>query len=283
MTRNQQSLSQTQVKLSFIEAGSCTHVEGMIDPQSSHPLRVIRFPSSVAVIEHPSKGVILFDTGYSPRFFVETRSFPESLYAKITPVTVDESTSVLGQLRARGIAARDVTRVVLSHFHADHIAGLRDFTSAQFVYHQDAFSKLKNLGRLGRLRAGFLPGLLPADFEERSASLNESRFTRYESPLVGFERGCDLLLDGSLVVIPLPGHAAGHVGLLVRSDQGEKFLIADAAWSRRSIRENRMPFVATKLIMADFEAYRETLGRLNRLSRERMDIDLVPCHCSESV
>ena len=54
------------VSLRLLEAGYCRVPEFLSIRGGS--LRPVRFPASVAVIEHPREGVILFDTGYSPRF-----------------------------------------------------------------------------------------------------------------------------------------------------------------------------------------------------------------------
>jgi len=40
----------------------------------------VDFPALVGVIEHPSRGIFLFDTGYDPAFNDATKPFPERLY-----------------------------------------------------------------------------------------------------------------------------------------------------------------------------------------------------------
>ena len=95
------------------------------------PWRTVRFPSGFAFLHHASEGAVLFDTGYSARFHSETRGFPGSLYAHMTPVHLEDAETAQSQLAAAGISASDVRHVVLSHFHADHIAGLRDFPAAR--------------------------------------------------------------------------------------------------------------------------------------------------------
>ncbi len=46
----------------------------------------------------------------------------------MTPVYFDPAQSLVTQLREQGYVNRDIHGLILSHFHADHIAGLRDFS-----------------------------------------------------------------------------------------------------------------------------------------------------------
>jgi glyoxylase-like metal-dependent hydrolase (beta-lactamase superfamily II) len=266
--------------LSFLEAGHTSHPEMTVIAGGSP--RPIRFGSSVAVIEHPYHGVILFDTGYSERFYAETQRFPNRIYAMITPVTVGPEDSAVAQLRRRGIDVDDVRTVVLSHFHADHVGGAADFTHAEYVYQRAAYAAVRDRGALGRIAAGFLPGLLPADFETRSRPLDASD-ARDGVGLAPYDRGWDLCGDGSVVLVDLPGHARGHSGLIVRATDGEWFLVADACWTSRSYREQRMPSRVAGLIMDSWGEYRRTLGGLHAFSERHPDIRIVPCHCAEAL
>ena len=66
----------SQVKI--ISAGYCTHPGWTVIKGGGR--KPIRFPSSVAVIEHGLHGVILFDTGYTSRVFDETTKFPARFF-----------------------------------------------------------------------------------------------------------------------------------------------------------------------------------------------------------
>jgi glyoxylase-like metal-dependent hydrolase (beta-lactamase superfamily II) len=269
-----------EVKLSFLEAGYTKHPEATVLSGGSR--RSIKFGSSVAVIEHPSAGVILFDTGYSERFYAETRRFPNKIYALITPVTVAPEASAAAQLRARGIAAGDVRSVVLSHFHADHVAGAADFPRARYVFQHEAYLNVRDRGTVARIAAGFLPGLLPADFDDRSRPLFGAE-ARAGLGIGAYDVGWDLCGDGSVVLVDLPGHARGHSGLIVRAGDGQSwFLVADACWTSRSYRERRMPHRVAGLIMDDWGTYRRTLDGLHDFAAAHPDVHIVPCHCAEA-
>lgn len=74
----------------------------------------------------------------------------------------------------QGIGEEAVRYVVLSHFHADHTAGLRDFPNASILYKRGEYTAIKDLGLLALVKAGCLPGLLLDDFEERSPLIDET-------------------------------------------------------------------------------------------------------------
>ncbi|MEI2826429.1 MAG: MBL fold metallo-hydrolase [Dermatophilaceae bacterium] len=122
----------TAVRVELIVAGSCRSVGGLA--VAGQGLRPIDFPALVAVIEHPRTGIVLFDTGYTDRFDEQTRPFPQRFYRWLTPMRLAPEATVVAQLAARDISADDVEHVVVSHLHADHVAGLRDFPRARITF-----------------------------------------------------------------------------------------------------------------------------------------------------
>jgi len=271
--------SDVKVKLRLLAAGACKHPEALT--LRGGTARPAAFPAGFACIEHPEHGIVLFDTGYSSRFFAETARLPAALYRWITPVTYREEDSAAHQLRAIGIEPRDVRTIVLSHFHADHIGGARDFPAAQFVYSEEAYRAVAGLGKLASVRAGFLPGLLPDDLPDRSRLLGACAVVELPGQLP-FAYGCDLFDDGSIVAVHIPGHTAGQIGLFLSTDAHAYFLCADAVWSSRAYRESRPPHPLAGLIMHSRAQYRDTFERVCRLHRQFPDIRIIPSHCGEA-
>lgn len=265
----------TEVSLFLRWAGSCRHPEAMV--LSGAPWRPARFPALFGLLRHPRHGVMLFDTGYSERFHEATETFPQRLYRWLTPVELMPDGSAVEQLARAGIAPESVERIVLSHFHADHIAGARDFPKARFVASRQAWETVRGRGALRATAHGFLPQLLPADFEARTTLLEQQDF---HSPGVGaFDTSYDLFGDGSVRLIPLPGHARGQLGLLAHTPAGRSFLVADAAWTTASFRNRIPPHRLAGLIFDDAAENDRTLQRLHALSVAEPDLDIVPSHC----
>lgn len=267
------------ITFTLLEAGHCTQAEWTaIEGGTDRPCE---FPVLVGLIAHPREGLVLFDTGYAGRYFELTAGFPGSLYGLTAPASFREEQGVAHQLRARGFDPADVRTVILSHFHADHIAGAADFPRARYLYVRAAYEKLKALRGLDALRAAYLPGLLPTDFEERARYVEELPMKRFPSELAPFKWGRDLFGDGAVVIVDLPGHAPGHFGVLVASEPQPVFLVADACWMARSYRENKAAHWLGQLIYEDPLRARVTLLELHQLHRRHPNLLIVPSHCAE--
>lgn len=267
------------ITLSLLDTGYCKHPEAVV--LSGASLKPAKFPSTVAVLEHRKHGVILFDTGYSERFFSATDPFPERLYRWLTPVSHQDSQSAVAQLKRRGISASDVRTIIVSHFHADHVGGLRDFPNATFLYNEHAYQALRHKSRWGRLLAGFLADLIPDDFTQRSQVLTPNTLRQGILPYAPFCDGYDLLGDGSLIAIELPGHAPGQIGLWVQTVSGPVFLVADACWRNQAYTEGRLPHRLTGLLHDSWSAYQSTVANLHMLHTRHPEIPIVACHCDD--
>lgn len=270
------------VKVNIFAAGFCTCPEHIAIQGGRW--RNIRFPAMFALFEHPRLGAFLFDTGYSYRFFDETRSLPARLYRMMTPVTLREEQLAVNQLAARGLKPADITGIIISHFHADHIAALGDFLHAKYIYLPSAFDSVRNLRGLEALSRAHLPGLIPSDFSERSAPLGTTVSKALPPEFAPFTRGYDLLGDESLLAVELPGHAAGQIGLFARDENGAAyFFVADAAWLGQNIQQNRPPHRLADLLFPDPAAYRATLTDLHHFQARRAEVRVIPSHCAATL
>ncbi len=266
-----------EVGLRIVTTGSCRHPE--IATLQGGSLRPATFPALVALIAHPAEGLILFDTGYDPAFLEATRPFPERLYRWLTPP--DITSPVADRLAAEGLDPVEVRHVVLSHFHGDHASGLTRFPNARIHCSKAGLRRIWGRGRIRALAAGTPLGLLPPDLPERCAFFEDSPSIPLSRDLLPFVSGADLLGDGSLVAVPLPGHCPGHWGLVLREPRGLHFLVADSAWSSRAVRENRPAPWLTAAFLGDPAPGRDTLARLHALRLRNPDILLTPAHCAE--
>jgi glyoxylase-like metal-dependent hydrolase (beta-lactamase superfamily II) len=207
-----------------------------------------------------------------------TEAWPYRLYRQMTPLRLRPELEIARQLAARGIDPGAIRRVIVSHFHADHVAGLRDFPAAAIVASRAALDHLPGRRGFAALLRGYLPALLPPDLSRRAQPLPP--FSGAPLPHLGPTH--DFFGDGSLQLVSLPGHARGQIGALVQTAGGPVLLAADGAWTRRSIRERRPPSRLTYLIVDDPRAMLTTLGALHAFSRARPVVRIVPTHCPEA-
>lgn len=81
-----------------------------------------------------------------------TRNLVFRLYRRVTPVYFDPQQALVRQLSATGLAAKDVDAIILSHFHADHIAGLRDFPDVSCICSGEGWRQVRTLRGVTALR-----------------------------------------------------------------------------------------------------------------------------------
>lgn len=235
----------------------------------------------VALLEHPKTGCLLFDTGYAyRRLLAATKRYPYRFYRRAAPFfTTPDEAAVTVLSRRFGITPQQIRNVILSHFHPDHLSGLGDFPEARIIASPDGYGEAPHLKGFRALLRGVLPDLLPADFTVRAELLP---LTFADEPLPHLGPTHDLFGDGLLRLVRLPGHASGQIGLLAETERGLVFFVADAAYTRRSIRENRPPHPVTNLFTEGRNTVSETLDRLHRFATERPDVCLLPTHCPEA-
>lgn len=223
------------------------------------------FPSRAWLIEVAGKQW-LWDTGYASHFHDHTRSGLFSIYRKVTPVYFDSSESMAAQLAVQGLRPNDLQGLILSHFHGDHVAGLRDFPGVDVICSGDGWHFLRALRGISALRRAFVPGLIPEDFETRTRFVEAFEVVTLPPELAPFTSAYALPESRhEVLLVPLPGHAAGHLGAFVWTDAGWVLLAADAAWSPQSYLTLRGPSVLSYSIMDDRKAYFETLRQLHEL------------------
>lgn len=265
-------------RVRLLSAGFCLHPEFMSIRGGGW--RPCRFPAGFAFLHHRQHGVILFDTGYSDHFLAETAHFPTSLYARVLPPHFEQADRACDQLQRSGISRADVRAVVISHFHADHIAGLRDFPKARIVCTRSGYRSIRDAHPIGGLFKGLLPGLMPLDSDDRVSFIEDLEAIDLPPAMSSFGQARDLFGDRSVLVVDLPGHSTGQIGLyLPETPKGALFLVADAAWSIDAIVRRMPPPRPVTSLLGQSRPYLATLDRLHRLHRSTPDLLIRPSHC----
>lgn len=267
----------TKLKFDLKCAGYC-------EADGSHALRgtpkgVIPFYATFAYIHHPKHGHILFDTGYTQRFYEETKRFPFSIYAAITKVYIRPDEYASHQMNIQGVSPEEVNYIIVSHFHADHIGGLKDFPNATFICAKSAYDDVRNRKGISALSKGFVPNLMPSDFESR-AKFIDIQNASVEDESLG--KLYDLFDDESILLCALDGHAKGQIGALLETEKGKVFLVADGAWLKQNYTEYHLPNPIVRLFFDSWKDFKSSLMRIHLYHKKNPETIIIPCHCRET-
>ncbi|MBT3423493.1 MAG: MBL fold metallo-hydrolase [Bacteroidetes bacterium] len=265
-----------QIQIKLFSSGFCTANKKHVFPNESS--EKIKFCATWALIQHPEFGNILFDTGYSSRFFSATKSFPNRIYRWVTPVFHQENESCMNQLKSIGINAEDIQHIVISHFHADHIAGLHDFPISKFWCSQLALDFALSRNNFSGVLNGVLKPLIPNDISNRAAFPEKE----FEKTKIAKLRAWKWTED--MFFIDLPGHYKGQLGLFLKdTNLGDVLLCADAAWARKTVQEKIYPSKIVSLFIDNYSKLTQTIDQLNEFHLQHPDVLIIPTHCDKTM
>lgn len=270
------------MRIHFLIAGSCSADNSHV--YRNAPKGKTIFPAFFAYIYHPTLGNILFDTGYSEHFFSATKWFPNRIYRLFTPVIFSAKDSAKAQLRKQfNLLPEDINYIIISHFHGDHIAGLKDFKNAKFICSKKAYQHFEAYPRLIAFSKGYLKDLLPEDFVQRCILIEEE----FEETWHPDFKTTWLWKQADIHFIDLPGHARGQIGIrmnaIVDRNIQDVFLVADAAWSILNITGNLPPSPIVKLFVDDYTDLKTTLNTLHRVYQKSPQTHFIITHCKETL
>jgi glyoxylase-like metal-dependent hydrolase (beta-lactamase superfamily II) len=201
-------------------------------------------PINVYVIEHVD-GLLLFDTGQDRASVTDESYFPNGftgvIYDRLAKFHIGEEETLDAQLGTLGYAAADVDTAIMSHLHQDHIGGIRDLNKAELLVSAAEWAEFSRFSPEPR-------GYLREHIDVPGANWKRIAFepTR-DRDLAPFTESLDVMGDGSLVLLPTPGHTPGSMSLLVRRAAGPPLLlVGDLTYDAALLARRHVPGVGSR-------------------------------------
>jgi N-acyl homoserine lactone hydrolase len=238
---------------------------GIFTPRSQW----IWIPVPAFLVEHPTAGAVLVDTGFHATAARDKRETLGRVAALAYTLRMDEEQAVPAQLRQRGVDPADVKTVVMTHLHADHASGISQFPDATFVVSRREWETASRLG----ITHGYHHDHFDQPFDWRAIDYDDPAVTTH----VAFSRTVDLFGDGSVRLLFTPGHTFGHQSLLLRLSDRELLLTGDAAYSRRTIDETLVP-----VFCEDVRAHLSSVAEIQRFVAGSPDAPVITGHDPET-
>ena len=153
---------------------------------------------------------------------------------------------------------------VLSHLHQDHIGGLPELSHARIVIADDEWKSMRRPLAAAR-------GYLRQHIDRPDLRWERIHLEPLETG--PFTTGHDLFGDGSLVLLPTPGHTPGSLSMLVRRP-GEPplIMVGDLTYDAELLAAGEVPGAGKK------SELRQSVAKVNELREQHPGLVVLAAH-----
>lgn len=226
----------------------------------------IRFPAYGVLIDH-AEGRFLFDTGFDREWF--DQHLPGLAHQS-------ERQTVPGQLDLLGLRPGDITHVINSHCHVDHVGGNKCCCNATTLCHKHELEAVRRPEPWEAMGYSDHSFAAPEQLDPASTPTIDDAVQDIYTPRFELLTG-DAEIASGVTLFETPGHTPGHYSLLVRlANRRPMLFTGDACYTQRSIEENIISGAHS-----DVAAAHASMQRLRDLA-EQHDAELFYSHDAEA-
>jgi N-acyl homoserine lactone hydrolase len=231
-------------------------------------------PINAYVIEH-DKGLILFDTGQDRAAVTDPDynpgGFTGFIYRRIGRFNIEPQDTLSAQLAILGYDIAQVRTAILSHLHPDHAGGVPQLRHANLVVSQDEWDAL--VGPKAKMI-----GLMRNHVDLTGLQWDRITFEPTTDPsLAPFTEAHDLFGEGTLTLLPTPGHTPASMSLLVRQPGTVPLLmVGDLTYDVHLFDEKHLPGAGHKHQM------KNATDKVHQLRETHPDLVILPAHDPEA-
>jgi N-acyl homoserine lactone hydrolase len=235
----------------------------------------IKLPINYFLIEHKD-GPVLFDTGLDPSIVSNPQYIKNPvgrfLLKRIFRLHISEKDRMKTVLATIGQAPENIRTAVISHLHFDHVGGIADIPQADLLVSQQEWAQLSEPHPERKW-------ILKEHINIPHARWRPITFQPSADPLfIEFEGIYDVAGDGSMILLPTPGHTPGSLSMLIRCQGWAPILlIGDLTYEASLLQNDTAPGVG------DASVLRKSFAKVRQLKTCLPDLVIVPSHDYASV
>ena len=255
-----------QVGFSIIKTSKVAVAERLLLPDGSLGKK-IDTNFSAFLIKHQSD-YVLFDTGLGRN--IEAQYAQDMPYWQRPFFKFDKPVlPARKQLDDAGFAP--VQKVIVSHSHWDHAGGVQDFPEAQI------FAAADEMPTIAEPKSG-AGGTWPSQVAD--PAIHWTPLLLQPVAHKGYAHSLDLFNDGSVVLVAMPGHTTGSIGMFVTVDSGKcYFFIGDVAWKAGAVQAGASKFWAASIIVdRNRDQTLRSVEQVRDVARKYPELVVVPAH-----
>ena len=234
-----------EIKITVLQCGSMNVSPYQFDIRQKNLFaKRIELPVNVFLIQHPTHGNILIDTGWSADACDILPPYLREFYRP----RIAMGQTAKEQLAKMGLLPEDIDIVLLTHLDVDHTCALRDFAGRAkrvICSELEYFYSCRYVYKIRQVWDTWMPYLR-----------NEEDRLCYRASVLGpVGRGFDLFGDDSVICIYTPGHTDGMFTTIINQSPSDRFkehgegryggefavIAGDTAFSQKNIDEMSVP------------------------------------------